>query len=67
MIKRRLMLLDTEAIAGHYGVATGTIRRWASQDHWHPYGTRRYRQWSLWDAQDSYDRRHTDNDTAACA
>lgn len=65
MIKRRLILLCASDIAVHYRVAPGTIRRWACQDQWHPYGTRRFRTWSLWDAQESYERRHTD--TAACA
>ncbi|NUT53695.1 MAG: hypothetical protein HOV94_41360 [Saccharothrix sp.] len=58
MIKPRVRLLDTEAIALHYGVAPGTVRRWASQDRWHPYGTRRTRRWDLNQAQQSYDRRH---------
>ncbi|HVM13622.1 MAG TPA: hypothetical protein VM287_04750 [Egibacteraceae bacterium] len=58
MTKPRLRLLDTEAIAYHFRVAPGTIRRWASEDHWHPYGTRRRRLWSLADAQASAERRH---------
>lgn len=58
MIKPRLRLLDVEAIAKHYGVAEGTIRRWASEDHWHPYGTRRHRLWDLTQAQRSYEQRH---------
>lgn len=66
MIKQRLRLLDTEAIAHHYGVATGTIRRWASEDGWHPYGTRRFRSWSLDDAQRSWEKRHAE-DRRACA
>lgn len=60
MIKQRLRLLDTAAIAKHYGVAPGTIRYWASEDGWHPYGTRRHRQWDLNQAQASYDKRHPD-------
>lgn len=60
MIKPRLRLLDTEATARHYGVAPGTIRRWASEDRWYPYGTRRYRLWNLIEAQTSYERRHLD-------
>ena len=65
MIKRRAVLLDTAAIARHYGVAPGTVRWWAHMDRWHPYGTRRYRLWNLWDAQASYDRRHA-GDREAC-
>lgn len=56
-----LRLLDTEALARHYGVANGSIRRWACEDHWTPYGGRRTRQWDLDQAQASYDRRHTDD------
>lgn len=56
-MKPRLRLLDTEAIALHYKVAPGSIRRWASEDGWHRYGTRRHRLWSLADAQASYERR----------
>jgi hypothetical protein len=66
MIKQRAVLLDTAAVAVHYGVAVGTVRYWASVDHWHPYGSRRKRQWNLWDAQASYERRHTESDDA-CA
>lgn len=60
MIKPRLRLLDTEALALHHGVAPGTIRRWACEDRWHPYGTRRHRQWDMAAAQRSYERRHTE-------
>lgn len=68
MIKARLRLIDTEAIALHFKVAPGTVRRWASEDGWHPYGTRRFRLWSLADAQRSADkRRQTKEDQApAC-
>lgn len=46
-------------LARIYGVATGTIYRWASQDRWHRTQTwpRRY---SRDDAQASYGRRHSD-------
>jgi hypothetical protein len=54
----RVQLVDTEAIAVRYGVATGTIRRWAHEDRWPAHGTRRHRLWSLADAQAAYDRRH---------
>lgn len=47
MMKQRLKLLDTEAIALFYGVAPGTIRRWAHLGRWTPYGSRRNRQWNL--------------------
>jgi uncharacterized protein YjcR len=67
MMKPRLRLLDTEALAFHFGVAPGTIRRWASEDHWHPYGTRRHRQWSVAAAQKSRDDRNTPNETRDCA
>lgn len=65
MIKPRLRLLDTEALALHHGVARGTIRRWASEDRWHPYGTRRHRLWSMDDARKSRQRRHQDDDDVA--
>lgn len=58
MMTQSLLLLDTEAIAWHYAVAPGTIRYWASQDHWHTYGTRRHRLWNLRQAQTSYEQRH---------
>lgn len=66
VIKPRLRLADTEAIAHHYNVAIGTVRRWASEDHWHPYGTRRARLWSLAEAQASYQRRRRAEDDVAC-
>jgi hypothetical protein len=47
MTKARLRLLDTEAIAWHYGVAPGTVRRWACQAKWRPYGSRKHRLWNL--------------------
>lgn len=58
MTKPRVRLVDTQAIACHYGVAEGTVRRWASEDRWHRWGSRRHRQWNLADAQRSYDKRH---------
>lgn len=65
MIKPRLRLLDTEAIAVHYKVSTGTIRRWACEDRWHRYGTRRQRLWNLTEAQRSWEKRHA-QDQQAC-
>lgn len=66
MIKQRLRLLDTAALANHYHVAPGTIRRWACEDHWASYGTRRTRQWNMIEVQASYDRRHaTESETCA--
>ncbi|WP_116042306.1 hypothetical protein [Amycolatopsis palatopharyngis] len=73
MIKPRLRLADTAAIASLFRVAPGTVRYWASVDRWTPYGTRRHRQWNLLEAQASYDQRHTqeakqmDTDTAMVA
>ncbi|MBW0088251.1 hypothetical protein I4I73_03350 [Pseudonocardia sp. KRD-184] len=71
MNKPRLCLLDTEAIAFHYSVAPGTVRRWASEEGWHRYGTRRHRLWSLAQAQQSVDereeRRRRAEEKAACA
>lgn len=58
MIKPRLQLVDTEAVAVHYKVAVGTVGRWASQDKWHRYGDRRNRLWDLAEAQRSYLKRH---------
>lgn len=54
------ILLDTQAIAVHYRVARGTVGRWASEDRWVKYGTRRRRLFDLREAQASYDRRHPD-------
>ena len=67
MMKQRLRLLDTEAIALHYNVAPGTVRRWASEDRWHRYGTRRHRTWSIADAQRSYERRQPPMEGSGCA
>lgn len=66
-MKPRLRLLDTEALALHYGVATGTIRRWASEDRWHRYGTTRHRQWSMTEAQTSWERRQPPKEGLGCA
>lgn len=66
MIKQRLRPLDTAALALHYHVAQGTIRRWACEDHWTPYGGRRTRQWNMIEVQASYDRRHA-CEQQACA
>lgn len=52
-----VVLTDTEALAVHHGVAIGTIRRWASEDRWRPYGTRRHRLWSMEEARASARRR----------
>jgi 23S rRNA G2445 N2-methylase RlmL len=67
VIRPRLRLLDTEALAHHHKVAPGTIRRWASEDHWHPYGTRRFRLWSMADAQRSAEKRQPPNEGSDCA
>lgn len=65
MIKQRKILVDTGAMAARFEVAPGTVRYWASQDHWTPYGTRRHRLWNLADAQASYDRRHPGDEDEA--
>jgi uncharacterized protein YjcR len=57
------ILVDARVVAVHYGVAAGTVRRWASEDHWTPYGDRRHRLWDLREAQASYERRHPDATT----
>lgn len=62
MIKPRKILVDTAALARHFGVAAGTIRRWACQDTWPKYGTRRQRLWNLLDAERSHTTRHADDD-----
>jgi hypothetical protein len=51
-------LCDVEAIALHYGVAKGSVGRWASEDKWTKYGHRRRRLWDLREVQVSYERRH---------
>jgi hypothetical protein len=53
-----LQLCDIEAIALHYGVAYGSIGRWASEDQWTKYGHRRRRLWDMREVQISYERRH---------
>lgn len=67
MDTRRPVLVSASDIAVHLRTPVGTIRRWAHEDGWQPHGTRRTRTWNLWDAQDSYDRRHTAKDQVACA
>lgn len=67
MNKPRLRLLDTEALALHHGVACGTIRRWAHEDGWHRYGTRRHRLWSMAEVQASAERRQPPNEGVSCA
>jgi uncharacterized protein YjcR len=67
MTKPRLRLADTAAVAFHFGVSPGTIRRWAHEHRWHPYGTRRHRLWSLDEAQrtrDEQKRRRAERDVA---
>lgn len=64
VIKPRMRLLDTEAIAHHFKVARGTIRRWAHEDHWHPYGDDHRRQWDLAEVQQSYEKRRPQLDSA---
>ena len=54
----RPILLDTQAIAVHYRVPRGTVGRWAHEDRWVKYGTRRRRLFDLREVQVSYDRRH---------
>lgn len=51
-------LLDVEALAFHYSVSQGTIGRWASEDGWKRYGRRSRRLWNLYEAQESFTRRH---------
>ena len=58
MIKQRKRLAPTASVAYLFDVAVGSVRRWASEDGWTPYGTRRHRLWDLNQAQASYDRRH---------
>jgi uncharacterized protein YjcR len=67
VIKPRLRLLDTEALAHHHHVAPGTIRRWAHEDGWHPYGTRRFRLWSMAEAKASAEKRQPPNEGSDCA
>ena len=59
MIEQKLRLLDTEAIAVHYGVAPGTVRSWASRYRWSAYGSVRNRLWSLTEAQSTVDKLDT--------
>lgn len=67
MMKPRLRLVDTEALAHHHKVAPGTIRRWASEDGWHRYGTRHHRLWSMAEAAKSWERRQPPKEGATCA
>lgn len=67
MIKQRKRPLDIQALALHYQVPQGTLRRWAHEDGWTPIGTRRTRQWDMNEVQASYDRRRHARVDAACA
>lgn len=51
------ILVTTADLATLLHVAAGTVRRWASEDHWTAYGTRRNRLWDWNEAQESSDRR----------
>lgn len=64
VIKPRLQLVDVQAIAAWCKVAPGTVRRWASQDRWHPYGTRRHRLWDLTEVQASWRKRRSQDNPA---
>jgi len=66
MIKQRKRLAPTASVAYLFDVAVGTVRRWASEDGWTPYGTRRHRVWDLNQAQASHDRRHPPVENPAC-
>ena len=51
------VVLSTQDISMIYGVPTGTVHRWASEDRWTRYGTRQRRRWDLEEVQTSLDRR----------
>lgn len=51
------VVLSTQDISMIYGVPTGTVHRWASEDGWTRYGTRARRRWDLEQVQASLDRR----------
>ena len=50
--------MDTKSIAECYGVAKGSVGRWASEDKWMKYGTNRRQLWDFNEAAQSYKRRH---------
>ena len=52
------ILVTTHDLATLLHVAPGTVRRWASEDQWTAYGTRRQRLWDFNEAQESADRRY---------
>ena len=49
--------MTTKDLATLLHVSVGTVRRWASEDRWVAYGTRRHRLWDYNEAQESADRR----------
>ena len=51
------ILVTTKDLATLLHVSVGTVRRWASEDRWVAYGTRRHRLWDYNEAQESADRR----------
>ena len=54
--ERGILLTIAEAVA-IYRVPAGTLRRWASEDDWTPFGSGYRRYWSYDQVQDSYDER----------
>lgn len=59
-----LLVTATEA-ATLFRVPIGTIRRWAHEDHWHPFGGPRSRHWRMDDIDASYTSRRSATPTCA--
>jgi hypothetical protein len=58
-----LILVTTSDAAVLFQVPTGTLHRWAHEDVWTRYGTRRTRAWNIDDVQASHDRRRAADDS----
>lgn len=54
----------TDGVIALFGIARGTLYRWASEDRWRRRGTRRARLWNIEDVQRSHDTRRAELDTA---
>lgn len=57
------VLITTAEASLLYRRPQGTIRRWAKEDGWRPFGSRHRRRWQAEQVQASYDRRAGTDDS----
>lgn len=58
-----VILMSTADVAHLLRIPIGTLHRWAHEDSWERYGTRRRRLWDIDVAQASHDRRRPADDS----